>query len=190
MTARLVLQTLTLACQQHNTRWPSLCSRHWPYYSWSVTMWDDQPRFLGYWLTRMAGNSLLRAETSGRRSLVSLLTTPTSCFGVFHKTLRSYTKNLCHTYSSVSFCFSYCRRRLWRMATSSLVGPTTYTPSIKWLPKQEKVSLDSLAVHLHGNSTLTVTFLQQWGTADAEIKDLSVENPELKGYAFKVWSRS
>ena len=30
----------------------------------------------------------------------------------------------------------------------------------------------------------------QWGSANAEIKDISVENPELKGSPFKVWSRS
>ena len=32
-------------------------------------------------------------------------------------------------------------------------------------------------------------FYPQWGTADAEIKVLSVENPELKGPPFKAWSR-
>ena len=31
---------------------------------------------------------------------------------------------------------------------------------------------------------------QQWGTADAEVKDPSAENPVLKGSPFKVWSRS
>ena len=30
----------------------------------------------------------------------------------------------------------------------------------------------------------------QWGTADAEIKDPSVENPEPKGSPFKAFSRS
>ena len=34
-----------------------------------------------------------------------------------------------------------------------------------------------------------LAFLQQ-GTVDAEIKDPSVENPELKGSPFKAWSRS
>ena len=33
-------------------------------------------------------------------------------------------------------------------------------------------------------------FAPQWGTADAEIKDPSVQNAELKGSPFKVWSRS
>ena len=32
--------------------------------------------------------------------------------------------------------------------------------------------------------------VSQWGTADAEIKIPSVENPELKGSPFKAWSRS
>ena len=30
----------------------------------------------------------------------------------------------------------------------------------------------------------------QWGTTDAEIKDLSVEKSELKGSPYKAWSRS
>ena len=30
----------------------------------------------------------------------------------------------------------------------------------------------------------------QWATADAEIRDPSFENPELKGSPFKAWSRS
>ena len=30
----------------------------------------------------------------------------------------------------------------------------------------------------------------QWGAADAEIKDPSVEIPELQGFYFKIWSRS
>ena len=29
----------------------------------------------------------------------------------------------------------------------------------------------------------------KWETADAEIKDSSVENPEVKGFSFKAWSR-
>ena len=32
--------------------------------------------------------------------------------------------------------------------------------------------------------------LPQWGTVDVEIKDLSVENPELKGSPLEAWSRS
>ena len=35
-----------------------------------------------------------------------------------------------------------------------------------------------------------VSGVLQWVTADAEIKDPSVENPELKGSPFKAWSRS
>ena len=30
----------------------------------------------------------------------------------------------------------------------------------------------------------------QWGIAEAEIKETSVENPELKGFPFKAWSGS
>ena len=37
---------------------------------------------------------------------------------------------------------------------------------------------------------LSLTFLQQWGTAGAESKVPSVENQELGGSSFQAWSRS
>ena len=36
---------------------------------------------------------------------------------------------------------------------------------------------------------VVVTFPPQWGAADADIKDPSDENTELRGSPFKAWSR-